>query len=257
MGGFVREYWEQRFAEGVTLGSVGWWGFGEAFNGWMYAVRRAVFLRLVRPFVSPDMNVLDVGSGTGFYVRRWRELGVRDVTASDMTTAAVAALGSLGSPVFQLDIGESGAVLDRRFAAISAMDVLFHIVDDDRYRTSFHNIAAMLRPGGLFVFSENMLHRAALAGPHQVSRTMAETVEALHDAELTIVLRRPMFVFANTPVDSASPMLRRSWQLLRHAVRHDPTRGYAVGAALFVPELLATRIVREGPSTELVICRRR
>ena len=34
-------------------------------------------------------RVLDVASGFGFYVGRWREAGVRDVTASDAVPAAL------------------------------------------------------------------------------------------------------------------------------------------------------------------------
>ncbi len=256
-GASAKEYWERRFEGGVSLASVGWWGFGEPFNRWMYAVRRRIFLRCLRPFAVEGMNVLDVGSGSGFYVERWRELRAL-ATASDMTTAAVEALRErVNAFAVQLDIGEPEVHLGRQFDAISMMDVLFHIVDDGRYYRSFRNAAALLRPGGLLVFSENLLHGPAIAHEHQVSRSMDQTMKAVSDAGFAVVVRRPMFVLMNTPLDSRSPALRRYWRGLERIIRHEPTHGYATGAVLFWPELIATNTLVEGPSTELVICRRR
>src|ERR1039458_1341647 len=87
-------YWEQRLTDAYTLGSVGWIGLGESFNRWMYAVRKRVFSRVARESIDDlsDMRVLDVGSGTGFYLNAWRELGVRDLSGSDLTSTAVTGL---------------------------------------------------------------------------------------------------------------------------------------------------------------------
>src|SRR4051794_9078605 len=82
-------YWSDRLSQTFSLGGVGWLGLGESFNRWMYAVRRRVFARTLRGRVESHARVLDVGSGTGFYVALWRELGVKDVTGSDLTNVAV------------------------------------------------------------------------------------------------------------------------------------------------------------------------
>ncbi len=254
----VQQYWERRLRTGVSLATVGWWSFGEAFNRWMYRVRRQVFLRNVRPLVGPEARVLDVGSGSGFYLERWRELGVASITASDMTAAAVAALRErFDMSVEQLDIGDPDLRAQQRFDAISVMDVLFHIVDDERYRTSFRNAASLLVPGGLLIFSDNFLHGCTLRSQYQVSRSINETLSALDDAGFDVVTRRPIFVFMNTPVDSDSTVLRAYWRGLQRVLRRDPTHGNATGAALYLPELLMAALLREGPSTELTICRRR
>ena len=72
-----RVFWEQRLGEDWTLSGVGYQALGRPFNTWMYRVRRSVFLREVSALKLPlqTARVLDVGSGTGFYVRRWQELG--------------------------------------------------------------------------------------------------------------------------------------------------------------------------------------
>ena len=90
-----RSYWEGRLSDAYSLDGVGWRGLGEPFNRWMYRVRRRLFLRRMRPLVkgrAPD--VLDVGSGTGFYVERWLELGAGSVTGSDITSTAVERLSA-------------------------------------------------------------------------------------------------------------------------------------------------------------------
>ena len=81
-------YWSDRLEQRFSLGGVGWLGLGEPYNRWMYAVRRRVFRRVIRDRLDlPRARVLDVGSGTGFYVSLWRELGAGAVTGSDLTAS--------------------------------------------------------------------------------------------------------------------------------------------------------------------------
>ena len=63
---------------------------------------------------------------------------------------------------------------------ISAMDVLFHIVDDDGYAQAIHNLARMLAPGGLLVFTENLLHGRTDRAEHQTSRSLEAVSSLLH-----------------------------------------------------------------------------
>ena len=50
------------------------------------------------------------------------------------------------------------------------MDVLFHVVDDDRYGRAIANLHSLLRPGGVLILTENLLHGDWHRGEHQVSR---------------------------------------------------------------------------------------
>jgi SAM-dependent methyltransferase len=213
-------------------------------------------LRLVRAYVPNGARVLDIGSGTGFYLDRWREAGAAAITGSDLTTAAISSLSQRYSvPLVQLDIGESAIPLRGPFDAISAIDVLFHIVDDARYRQALRNLAALLAPNGVLIFTDNCLHGEALRSTVQVSRTLSEIAADVRAAGMRIVERRPAFVLMNTPVDSTSKALQRYWALVRRIAAKHALAGEAAGAALYGPELLLTRIVREGPSTEYVVCR--
>src|ERR1700730_16470508 len=74
-------YWETRLRNHPGLCGVGNTRLGKRYIQWLYKVRRAIFLRLV-PYLGTDRGtsqVLDIGSGTGFYLRMWTEAGVRSV----------------------------------------------------------------------------------------------------------------------------------------------------------------------------------
>jgi SAM-dependent methyltransferase len=259
-GGFDPErYWSNRLEQSYSLEGVGYLGMGDAYNRWMYAVRRAVFVRVAKEFVDvPRARVLDTGSGTGFYVALWRELGATDVTGSDLTAVAVERLGA-GFPdtdFHQLDLTQPLAAELGQFDVVSAMDVLFHIVDDAGYAQAIENLARLLTPGGTLILSENLVHGRTDRGEHQASRTIEEVSGLLRRAGLATELRRPLFVLMNTPVDSGSAFLHRLWTAVNVLVRGGPRRAWAVGAAMYPLELVLTRVVREGPSTEIVVCRK-
>ena len=146
-------YWTTRLEETFSLGGCRTaLGLSEPFNRWMYRVRRRLFLPAAASVVfQADARVLDVGSGTGFYVDLGHTLGVDKVTGSDLTRVAVDRL-SVRYPndrFVQLDItaGLEG-VEAGHFDAASAMDVLFHVVDDGGYRRAIEHLAHLLAPGG-------------------------------------------------------------------------------------------------------------
>jgi SAM-dependent methyltransferase len=246
-------YWERRLADSGSLGAVGWLGLGEPFNAWMYRVRRRLFLRRVRPLVNAP-EVLDIGSGTGFYVERWRELGAKSIVGSDITDTAVERLRARfpEHEFRRLDIG--GDVNLGRFDAVSAMDMLFHITDDDAYERAFRNLAGLVKPGGLLVFTENFVHGPALTGPHQVSRPLERIESLVRESGFEPLWRRPVFVLMNGPVDSSSRLLRTWWRLLGRVLQRWPSAGGAVGALLAPVELALASSRREGPSTEMMVC---
>lgn len=252
----VRDYWESRFNPGVSLSTVGWLGLGESFNRWMYRVRRKTFLRLVRAYVPKGARVLDIGSGTGFYLDRWREADAGAITGSDLTDAAISSLSRrYDVPLVRCDIGESEIPIRGPFDAISAIDVLFHIVDDTRYRQALRNLCALLAPNGILIFTDNCLHREELRSAVQVSRTLSEITDDVQAAGMHIVERRPAFVLMNTPVDSTSKAMHRYWALVCRIASKNAVAGQLTGALLYAPEVLLTSILREGPSTEYVVCR--
>jgi len=235
----------------------------------MYRIRGEVFDRVVQGLGNGEggagsgwsgKSVLDVGAGTGFYVDRWNRLGTR-VTGLDLTDVAVEQL-SQGFPASRFIRADIGGPLDQiplrvaSFDAVSAFDVLFHIVDDVEYGRAFANIAQLLRPGGWFVWSDNFLRHPTERAAHQVSRSLAESTRCVEAAGLEVVARVPMFVLMNFPADSTSRLARSTWMAMAGAVMLGEPLGWALGAALYPLERVLVRTKRESPSTELMVCRR-
>jgi 2-polyprenyl-3-methyl-5-hydroxy-6-metoxy-1,4-benzoquinol methylase len=255
-------YWEGVHRTRSGLAAVGYDGFGEPFNRWMYRLRRRVFFDAVAPHVADArrLDVLDVGSGSGFYLDLWQELGVERLTGSDVSPAAVSGLKGRypALELLQFDIGGDPAQLPmQRFDVVSAFDVLFHIVDDERYRRAFCNLGLLIKPGGLLVFSEHFLRGGARrVSTVQKNRSLAEIERVLGDNGLAPLMRRRMFFLMNYPADSRDPLHVGSWLLLAQAITKWNRLGDVVGPVLYPIERALVARPKPGPSTDLMICRR-
>lgn len=256
-----KDYWEDRLKENFGLHGTGYQGLGRRYNEYMYKVRRRVFMQRIRKLNIDfaNVNVLDIGSGTGFYVRLWRDLGVIRITGTDLTTVAVENLRSMypTNEFLQLDIGDEVdyKILQKKFDIISAFDVLFHIIDDTRYENAIRNIFSLLKPGGLFVFSDNFLHHNSLRSARQVSRSLRVIQRVLYQNNFEVLLRCPMFVLMNAPVDTNRSLMKVVWRMITSTVRYNERMAFIVCNFLYPLELLLVSVIRESPSTEMMICR--
>jgi SAM-dependent methyltransferase len=266
MTGFdPRSYWDSRHAKRYGPESVGYAGLGVPFNEWMYRVRGNVVAREIRRahIDLSSRDVLDIGSGTGFYVSLFEKLGAKTITGSDFAPFALRSLrDELPAHSFvELDItAESLPSGLGQFDVVSAFDIFYHIVDDDRYARAFQNVSALAHPGGYFIFSENFLpSHDRESGVHQVSRSYEEIEVLLRRNGFTIERRAPLFLLMNRPVKSNSRLLKRTWHLIEDVTaRHDrPYLGAWLGAALYPVEIASLRFMSTGPTTEMMIARRR
>ena len=255
-----KDYWEHRLKSNYGLHGTGFIGRGRHYNNWMYKVRKTVFLSRMKTHLQIDFSkcsVLDIGSGTGFYIDLWKRLGVKKITGSDITSVATENL-KIKYPhdqIYELDITENIDSLVERFDVVSAIDVLFHITDDTKYKRAISNIYSLLNPGGFFVFSENFTQEAGtIRSLQQVTRTLDFTKEVLAETRFKTLQRSPMFVIMNSPVDSKSVVLREGWNLASSLIRFNTNAGLIIGALLYPIELLLVFSKKESPTTEMMIC---
>jgi SAM-dependent methyltransferase len=253
-----RRYWDRRLAGTWSLQGVGLKGLSRSYNTWLYRVRDRVFGRMIAVTdVDPrGAEVLDIGPGVGFYTQRWLRLGAR-VTGVDIADSAVNRLRTRypAARFEQLDISDVDPPLEGGFDVVDAFDVLFHIPDDERHARAIANVYRLLRPGGWFLFTDVFAHKRTKPSKHYVRRTKAEIEDAVLAAGFEIVRRRPAFVMMNYPFD-ASPRARKLWSKVLAPRLKSELGGRLVGAALFAPELLLTRVLHEGPTTEWMVCRK-
>jgi 2-polyprenyl-3-methyl-5-hydroxy-6-metoxy-1,4-benzoquinol methylase len=258
----AKSYWESRLQQRFDLRGVGDIGLPESYNRLLYRVRRHAFRRVLRalPLQAGRFDALDIGSGTGFYVEQLLRKGPRTLTASDLTEAAVDQLsGRYSTAKFvRCDIGGPlpPALIDRQFDIVSAMDMLFHIVDDERYETAFANFAALVKPSGWLIFSDNLMRTRKGTVPHQVSRAEREVRDVLRRSGFGIERIVPMFVLMNDPVRSDSRVLRKAFSMLYRVAAKGETMGRLAGGIVYPFERAAIATFSRGPSTEIVVCRR-
>ena len=249
------EYWQNRLAANYSLDGTGFQTLGKQYNRWMYRIRNVIVKRVIQRMES-DLNgkeVFDIGSGTGFYIDMWIELGASGVRGSDITDVAVTNLRQKypSNQFFKLDIGHDelpDQLAARKFDIISALDVLFHITDDVRYQNAISNVNHLLRKEGIIVFSER--------SPHQVSRQLVLIEKILQATGFEILERIPMFVIMNAPVDTNNRILQSTWKLIKSTAKKGEFASNATGCVLYPLELILTSIAKEGPSTELMICKK-
>jgi SAM-dependent methyltransferase len=253
------DYWEKRLARSGSLQITGLSHLSLNFNRWIYLLRRTIFSRAlaVTGLQPAGLRVLDIGSGTGFYIQRWSVAGVRDVTGVDISASAVRRLRSR-FPESRFEVADAADGLrhvGEDFDAVSMFDVVYHVMDDDRYRAVFAGIYDVLAPGGWFLFSENFIHAPSRHGRHFVARSIEETQSAVTDAGFEIIRRRPMFVLMNIPVDARHAWQRTFWRRVTPLLKQERW-GMLIGAALYPVDRVLTKLLKEGPTTEVMVCRK-
>ncbi len=257
-----KQYWETRLEDKWGIHGVGSLGLGRHYNKWLYSIRKRIFFRHLRSLFNDwsRIDVLDIGSGTGYYVDLWRSLGARSVTATDITAIASRKLREKFPDMecYQLDIGGNlpEKFVNKQYGVISAFDMLFHIVDDDRYQRALGNIFQMLRPGGFFIFSDHFIHGETIRAQHEVIRSISDIETVVKNTGFKVKLRTPMSVIMNNPFDSKNILLKITWRMTASLVRRLPRLGSPLGALLYPFELILISCLKEGPSTELMVCQK-
>lgn len=255
----TKVYWEERLRQHYDLIGVGDISLTVNYNKWSYKITRKILIRLFLKYAAGGAGekVLDIGSGTGFVVDIWKELK-KNVTGVDISTTAVSNLQKKypGFAFLEFDIGHGLLPLpDNTFGCCSASSVLYHIVDDDALKTALENIHRVLQSDGIFIFSDNFIHDNRLDIIHQRCRTLSEYETALKKAGFEILDRVPNYVLMNDPVDAETRFYPRIWNTLTRLSRKYKWADTVIWPMLYPVELLLTRIFKESPAQEIMVCK--
>ncbi len=147
-------------------------------------------------------HVLEVGCGTGFYTQECQRQKVASYVGVDITAVSVQNLARW-YPEFrflQADIADEVFPLREQFDLVLAADVLFHIVDDNRFQQAIANLCCCLKPRGILILSDLLSIRSIQVAPHCRFRSRAEYQKLLDRHGVTILHIEPIFAVLQPPV---------------------------------------------------------
>ena len=205
----VKEYWDKRLSGFFSLDGVGCLGMGEHFNRYLYRMKDRTLSKVIRKLhlSLEKKSVLDVGSGTGFWIDYYLKRGVHCVYGCDISSVAIRNLKVLYSEfgnvfISETDFGSKFIPFNRKFDIVNAMDVAYHIVNDDHFDDFISNISKSLHPGG-FVFLTDAFLEKPINAPytHVKYRTLYKYKEKFARNSIKILSLFPMYFFLNPPID--------------------------------------------------------
>jgi SAM-dependent methyltransferase len=205
----VKGYWDKRLSGSFSLDGVGSLGMGEYFNRYVYKMKRRTLNKIIRQLhlSLEKRSILDVGSGTGFWIDYYLKRGVRCVHGCDISSVAIRNLKVLYNDfrnvfISETDFGSKLIPFDMEFDIVNAMDVAYHIVNDNHFNDFLSNISKSLHPGG-FVFLTDAFLEKPINVPyaHVKYRTLNEYKEKFARNNIKILSLLPMYFFLNPPID--------------------------------------------------------
>jgi hypothetical protein len=232
-----REYWTRLHLErGGRLTAVGYPEMGDGFNEEAYGLRLSAVQRLLarRPEV-PHRTVLEGAVGVGAYGGLWNSLGFKEWTGVDISTEAIERLHTrfpqhhfmvldLSQPE---DAGWAG-LRQTSWDLVTAIDVLYHFVDDERFESALSNVGGLVAPGRLLLVSDVFPASAVDVAKHVRRRPLASYFSVLGPLGFKLIDQEPVFALLGDPVRRKTYDLRDNtmwiaWRVLSKSIRMLPS----------------------------------
>lgn len=197
----TQRFWEDRLRTNPNLRGTGHRAFDLNYNQWLYQAQwDSLDLLFGKHQVKlQGRSVLDVGSGTGFYLGYYIEHGAEPIYGLDITETSVQYLQKTYPQGYfsTCDISEQNLPLQRSFGLVSAMSVLYHVVDDARFESAVTNLCTHLDPGGYLLLTDTFRRSLVPTARHARFRSMQsyQTIFARHNITVLDVL--PIYYLMN------------------------------------------------------------
>ncbi len=256
----TKKYWNNRLKKDYSLNSVGDITLG-AYNNYLYKVRKFIFKKIINNLNLSVNNAIiaDIGSGTGFYIDLWQNQTVRKIIGIDISTHAVKMLKERFTEskfeFIEADISTKPVKIEN-IDVITAFDIFYHIVDDDKYLSALININKMLKLNGVFIFSDNLLRGKKINKEHQVCRNEQLVRQSLNNAGFEIINIYPMFILMNQSFYPKNLFSKYTFPYATKFIRKNNLFAHLTGLILYPIEILLVSICKRSYSTEIIVCKK-
>ncbi|MHC5054647.1 MAG: class I SAM-dependent methyltransferase [Planctomycetota bacterium] len=194
-------YWRGRLSACPSLQGTGSCFAPLCWQKWLYRGKTRAYLRLMdrAGFSVEGRDVLDFGCGTGYFEDLWESLGAGSTGGVDVSEEMIERNRARhpGRTYICADLARDADVLRGlgEVDFVTAIDVLFHIVDERALRASLEALLSALRTGGYFMFTDAL--RSRPTAEHVRFRSYGFWQELLPELGLEYVAREPVFVANN------------------------------------------------------------
>lgn len=259
------DHWENIYSNQFNLYSSGYIELGESYNHWLYKLKIKAFKNALTKndiILSKDSEVLDIGCGTGFWIREFQKWGVKKLIGFDLTKISIEKL-SIRFPqynFFQQDISEP-LKQDNTFDFINIFDVLWYL-DNTGFQKAFTNLVKLSKRGAYLFISDILREERCSQGEGFWPRSVSEYSFQCNKNGFEIICIYPLFVFTNTPCDPDSVnkrffrFLTFHWKILFYLLTKCNLMGNVFGFPLFLLDSVATSFLVHGPSSKLMVLKR-
>jgi SAM-dependent methyltransferase len=201
-------YWQERVGAGADITVVGHRAMGHAYNGEIYARRIEALESMLQRHVGkpPEaLRVLDIGCGSGIYTGFWQARGVRDYTGLDISAGTIDHLGEAypGYRFVHADVSEAlpDAIDDgKSFDVITVFDVLYHIVDDQMFRSAIANLGGLIAGEGKLFIMDSLCHKDYQFSDHVIYRARERYLAEFRENQLSLADSEQLFHFLVPPI---------------------------------------------------------
>lgn len=197
------EYWEKRLAEHSNLTGVGHISFDENYNKYLYKLKESTLKLVLKKYQVEvkNKNILDVGSGTGFFIDFYSKLGARSITGIDIAPKSIENLKKK-YPNFKfkmIDISSKDVplILKNEYDIINVFDVLYHIIDRKRFENAINNIGKMIKNGGYIFITDVFDNKNTSPADHVRFRSLDSYKKLLRPNNVEILDIQPMYHLMN------------------------------------------------------------
>jgi SAM-dependent methyltransferase len=255
----------------LELAQVGHAQLG-AYNRVAYQLRLAALQSIVVGLPNwPRLRVFEAAFGVGFYLRFFARAGVAQLTGVDLSSGAVAQLQHAFPlyRLFQHDLTVPLPLSPRTFDLVTAIDVLYHIIDDRDWSKALRQVCDLVAPGGALVFTDKFpASEPYQKFAHVRRRPQAMYADVIRSAGLELSAVRPVFVFMDDPLPVGKPgwlaqLSFAQWRLVSKTIRSlhrwrrvRDTVAFALAGIQYPFEKLALQFLSRSPNLEIVTANR-
>ncbi len=197
----ARQYWHSRLVAHLGLQGTGTSLAPEAWQRWLYRGKKRAYKRLFHRnrLILHGKRTLNFGCGTGYFEDVWEQWGAECADGIDFVPEVIETLARQHPwrRYLAADISECPASLEQfdPVFLLTAIDVLYHIVDDQRLMNTLRPLVARLARDGYFLFTDAL--REQKTAQHVRFRSLNQWRQILEKLGMEVLDTEPVFAFHN------------------------------------------------------------